>query len=481
MSLAMTKNWMEKIKVDIEAIVHELAQDIYNKNPDFFLGKSMGVHDHDTLMLMIREAVATREDIPFMEKEKITDRLMGMATGYGPLRPFFLGGINLPGLGFVPAHEITEVMVNPNPYGRPRVFCGYHGRLYYAGDHFFEDQTQVKNFIRKTVESAGRTFGEENAVVDAWLEDGSRLSAFGFKVCPTGFAFNIRKSPLLRPAMPISKLVAYQMFPTLVMEIIINLLVHGHANFGCFGPTDSGKTTVVRSAAEFFNETERVLIGEVSFEVALPHLPNCLNLVEVNVNGNRMVTMNNICDTILRNNPDRTIVGEIRGSESVGASEISETSSRGFITTGHAPTLEKLIMRLPKMFGRPGGMKLEREFVNGQLGSMFNFILFFDKVDIPNENATSEKDRTIGKRILTELAEIDEKGNHKTIISFDKKEFRNSNRKVFRWEYENPVSEHLLDSLYMHGAVIKPEYEDVKKADKYLYCPSGNENEVSVA
>lgn len=443
-------NWESLIKKEKEEAIDEVVQSIMAENPKIFEGAGA---DTDALRSLITTAVQKTPQIPAYEREKVVEILLGQAIGYGPLKPFFVGqiqGYN----GTIDAEDVTEVMVNPNASGRPRVFYGYRGRQWYAGDHFFEDHDEVKNYIQKVCEDSGRGFNEENSIVDAWLKDGSRLAAFGFKVSPIGPAFTIRKSPLVRPAMPLSKLVENGMFPQLAADMFKDLLVDGHANFGVFGRTDSGKTTVVRALGELFDPDERVMIGETSFELSFPHLPNCLNLVEVGFGDRKVITMGDINNTMLRNNPDRSIVGEIRAGEIVSASEVAEVTPGGFITTGHAGGVQELRSRFPKMFAR-GGMDLKFDHVDNQISSMFHFLLFFGK---PAD----------GIRTLTEFIEVTPDGEYNPIIMLDYDEYAKNKKR--RWIYNKAITAERLGKLAFEGGTIKPEHEQVK--EKYLY-PEG--------
>lgn len=442
-------NWQNIIRHDKDQALDEIVQSISRDNPNLF--NKAGTNNYDPILSVVQTAVFSAHQIPAHEKDKYVEILMGQAVGYGPLKPFFIGGIKGPGGVTINAIDITEVMVNPNPLGRPRVFYGWHGRQWYAGDQFFEDHNEVKNFIQKVCEDAGRGFNEENSIVDAWLKDGSRLAAFGFKVSPMGPAFTIRKSPLLRPAMPLSKLVEFGMFPQLASGMFKDLLVNGHANFGAFGRTDSGKTTVIRACGELFDPDERVMIGETSFEMSFPNLPNCLNLVEVGFGDRKIITMGDINNTMLRNNPDRSLVGEIRAGEIVSASEVAEVTPGGFITTGHAGSARELRSRFPKMFAR-GGMELKYEHVDDQISTMFHFLVFFDK---PSD----------GVRTLTEFIEVKPGGEYVPIIVLDYDEY--AAKKQRRWIYNQPISPERLSRLAFRGATILPEYENVK--EKYLY------------
>ncbi|WP_027365744.1 ATPase, T2SS/T4P/T4SS family [Desulfotruncus alcoholivorax] len=438
-----SRNWLEQIERQREKIIDEIATQLSREHPDLFEGKT----DLAGMEALIRNAVLTRKDLTPDEKEIAVREIMGQTTGYGVLQEFFTG----PG-----AEEITEVFTNPSADGIPKVFYGKRGRPWPAGKQYFRNNEELLRYCQKVCEDVGRPFTEDAPIVDAWLKDGSRIAVVGFKASPLGVSLTIRKSPTTRPPMPLQKLVEFGMLPQFVADLLVDLLVMGHANIGFFGRTDSGKTTFMRALATYINELERVFIAETSFEMYMPNLPNCVNLVEVVYGDKTIVDMTQLCKTMNRNNPDRAIVGEIRSKEIIAASQIASSTSGGFWTTGHAGTINDLRTRLFGMY-LDGGVQLPREFLDEIIASMFHFVIFLDK-----ETTTEE-----GKRTFMELVEIIPGEGYRTIIRFDTDEFTASGGKTRRWVYENPITRERLSMLAFRGGKVKPEYEQVK--EKYLH------------
>ncbi|MTI82345.1 MAG: CpaF family protein [Firmicutes bacterium] len=436
-----SKNWLEITQEEKKTIIDELSIAIFQKNT--WLGEKALIGEHRAKAEeVIRQEVAAHQKVAPNEIEEFVATIIGQATGYGKLDPFFNGP---------EAEDITEVMVNPSPEG-PRVFYGKEGRTHEAKQTLFRSDDEVRRYAQKICESAGRPFNEQNPIVDAWLPDGSRVAVMGFKACPLGTVITIRKSPLVRPPLPLEKMIESETFPPFVVELMVELLVKGHANLGVFGRTDSGKTTLLRALGLHIDPWERVLIGETSFELSFPHLRNCINLVEVTIGKTKYISMTDICEAFNRNNPDRTLVGEIRGAEIVAASEIAESTSGGFWTCGHAGSVNQLRQRMPKMFRR-GNVNLPMDMVDEQMQSMFHFLIFVDK-------------DTSGKRALMELVEVNEEG-YRPIIRFDTGELARSKGKTRRWIYENPITPERLGQLTFRGATMKDEYEKIH--EKYLY------------
>ncbi len=437
-------DWLETVEQDKEQIIDEVANQLSKEHPWLFSNISMDQDTQKELQQLVSNAVLTREDLAPEEAKDVIQTIIGQASGYGVLQDFFTPE----------AEDITEIFINPSADG-PKVFYGRNGKTHTASKQYFRNNEDVLRYCQKICEDVGRPFTEDASIVDAWLSDGSRIAAIGFKTSPLGVTATIRKSPLRRPPMPLEKLVEFDTLPQFAADMIADLIVTGKANVGVFGRTDSGKTTFLRSMATFIDPVDRTFIAETSLEMFMPHLPNCINLTEVVYGDTTIVDMSQLCRTMNRNNPDRSIVGEIRSKEIIAASQIASSTSGGFWTTGHAGDINDLRTRLFGMF-LDGGVQLPKDFLNETISSMFHFLIFLDK-----ETMTKDK-----KRTLMSIEEVTPNG-YKTIIRFDKEKFAETKGEVRRWVYENPISEEKLSKMAFNGAPIKPEYE--KPSYKYLY------------
>lgn len=439
-------DWLLVAEQQKEKIINEIASQLSRERPDLFHGQSLLSGKRDEIEAIVRQAVLTRKDLVHpSEAGKIVAAIMGQATGYGVLQEFFVG----PG-----AEEITEIFIVPSKDG-PKVFYGKHGRSWPAEKQYFRNNEEALRYFQKICEDVGRPFTEDAPIVDAWLPDGSRIAVIGFKTSPLGVAATIRKSPLTRPPMTLQKLVEFGMLPQFAADMLVDLFVRGHANIGVFGRTDSGKTTLLRALGLFIDPWERTFITETSFEMYMSNLLNVVNLIEVAYGDRTLVDMTQLCKTSNRNNPDRTVVSEIRSKEIIAASQIASSTSGGFWTSGHAGDVNSLRTRLWGMF-MDGGVNLPREFLDEVIASMFHFVIFVDK-----ETITEQRRRT-----LMEVVEVVPGEGYRTIIRFDTREFANTGGKTSRWIYENPVSPERLATLAFRGAKVKPEYEKI--TEKYI-------------
>lgn len=474
------QNWGRTIEQNTDAVVEEIVRELTRNNPELLKGKTPDRQDMANIETLIRSKVYDNTKLHLNEKDRVFKDLMGQATGYGELQEFFTGALKVDLNNFVDidaderrllklddfanfteidAIEVTEVMINPAPENqRPKVFFGLHGRPYYAGDHYFPNSEAVKIYGQRIASNAGRTFVKDDPMIDAWLPDGSRASIFGYDSTPFGTAITIRKNPLIRPSLTLEAMSLNSGFPVLVRDMLVDLIIPGYAKWASLGRTDSGKTTLVKAAGYHFDPRKRLMIGETSFELSFPNLPNCINLTEVVIGDTRLVDMSKICMVFLRSNPDRVIIGEIRGGEIVASSEIASATAGGFITTLHAGSVNELRRRFPKMYAR-GGMTLPTSEVDSEIATMFDFLFFFDK----------GRD---GKRTLMSMVEVveDDLGqiHHEIILRFDEQAFSQSNGKVRRWIYEKPISKKRLERMDFRGAKNIDTYAELPK-NKFLY------------
>lgn len=442
--------WIDRERQAKESIAEEIARELHEKHPELFDGSLFKTGNYRLAEELIRRAVLARSDVLPDEADGIVSAVMSQASGYGPLAEFFTPE----------AQEITEVLVNPTPDG-PRVWYGKHGRHKPAGKRYFADNEALKRWVRKVCEDAGRPLTADAPHVDAWLKDGSRLTVVGFGAVPLGMMVTLRKSPLRRPPMPLERLVESGMMPRFVADFLVDLLVKGHANVGVFGRTDSGKTTLLRALGLHIDPDERTLICETSFELFFPELENCVNLVEVRYGERRIVDMETLCNILNRSNPDRAIVGEIRGREITAASQMAASTSGGFWTTGHAGDVNSLRIALKGMF-RQAEQKPSREDLDEEISAMFHFLVFLDK-----EKLTPER-----KRTLMSVVEVLPGGGYSTIFRFDAEHFAATRGRERRWVYERPVSDERLAMLAFQGADVKPEYAKVE--ERYFYAEGGS-------
>ncbi|MCL6479394.1 MAG: Flp pilus assembly complex ATPase component TadA [Peptococcaceae bacterium] len=444
-------DWAERIQRDKENIIEELSKSVRKEHPWLATKKLVG-DDYDMAREIVKTAVFNSKELLHEERVEAINRIIGQLTGYGPLQDFFVGTVHVPGIGMVDASEITEIMVVPAPDKPPLVFFGCRGRRFYAGNHYFPDNQRLLEYCQKICDDSERPLVIDSPIQDAWLKDGTRVAVIAFGASPLGPTVTMRKSPLLRPPLPMEKLVKSNMLPEFAARLCRDLLVKGYAKIGIFGRTDSGKTTFMKAMALFYPKRKRIIIAETSYEFYLPGFDNCFNLVEVVSGGKVIVDMALLCNVINRSNPDISVVGELRSKEIVAALQIAASTSC-FLTTGHAGNIRDLRIRIAGMH-RDAGIELPRDSLDETIATLFDFIIFLGK-----ETRTEEE-----KRTLMSIEEVIP-GGYRTIIRFDFDEFAATGKR--RWIYENNVSKEMLSRLAFQGAELLPEYKEIKQ--KYLY------------
>ncbi|MEG6512404.1 ATPase, T2SS/T4P/T4SS family [Desulforamulus ruminis] len=446
-------DFRKQIEADREAMIHNVSQYLQEIKPEIF-EDGLNPNSWSVTHALIRESILSKYQLVPDEVDQVIKGVISKGSGWGPLTEFVVGRPD--------ADQITEVQVVPQGKNPPNVFYCKNGRPVYAGNHYFENShAAVENFCRKIIEGVDRELIKNAPIVDAWMKDMSRLAVAAFDVCPQGLSFSIRKSPLTLPPIPMGKMVQNGTLPRILMDMCQDLFVHGGASWCINGRTDSGKTALLKAILTYIKDIDkiqRVLIGETSFEMFLSELPNCYNMVETVVGGKKVVTMKDICQSANRNNPDWFVLSEIRGEEIGAAATIAESLSGKFASTFHAGGVREFQNKIFKLLPQ-GGINLPMQYVDSQIQSMYNFLLFQDK-------------DSLDKRTFMSLVEITEDG-YEEILVFDEDEYLASNGKVRRWIYNKPISKKRLAKLAFRGARNIDAYTEVK--EKYHYAEASEE------
>lgn len=239
--------------------------------------------------------------------------------------------------------KITEIMVN----GDDNIFIerqGYLIRTHYS----FHSKTRLKNYISRIVSSAGRQIDESNPIVDARLEDGSRINAVLEPVALNGPILTIRRFP--SEPLKMSDMIQNDTLDTEAAEFI-EKLVKAKYNIFISGGTGTGKTTMLNILTDFIPRDERIITIEDSAELQINHIPNIVRLETRNANTNRKgeISISDLIKTSLRMRPDRIIVGEVRREEAIDMLQAMNTGHDGSISTGHANSAYDMMSRLETM------------------------------------------------------------------------------------------------------------------------------------
>lgn len=243
---------------------------------------------------------------------------------------------------FIEDGSITEIMVN----GPKEIFYEREGRLY-RSDRHFRDQRRLEDVIQKIASGVNRVVNEANPIVDARLNDGSRVNVVLPPVSLSGPVLTIRKFPESRITM--EKLIEMGSITEEAAEYL-KVLVRAGYNIFVSGGTGVGKTTFLNALSDYIPATERIITIEDSAELQISNIPNIVRLEMRNANmeGNHAVTIRDLIKTSLRMRPNRIVVGEVRDAASIDMISSLNTGHFG-MSSGHANSPMDMLARLETM------------------------------------------------------------------------------------------------------------------------------------
>ena len=239
--------------------------------------------------------------------------------------------------------EITEIMVN----GAGDIFYEKYGHIC-RWDKFFESNEKLEDVIQQIVAGANRQVNEASPIVDARLADGSRVNVVLKPVALNGPILTIRKFP--EQPMSMERLIR-QGALTEDAAAFLEKLVRAKYNIFISGGTGTGKTTLLNALMGYVPKDERVITIEDSAELQIHNITNLVKLEARNAtaDGEHQVTIRDLIKSAMRMRPDRIIVGEVRGAESVDMIQAMSSGHDGSISTGHSGSPEEMLSRLETM------------------------------------------------------------------------------------------------------------------------------------
>ena len=293
--------------------------------------------------------------VPRPEKNKIAKELFDEICGFGPLEVLLADP------------TVSEIMVN----GAHSVYVERKGKLM-PSEVEFRDDAHVLNVIDRIVSPLGRHIDEATPMVDARLPDGSRVNAIIPPLALRGPTITIRK--FSRNALKIQDLIA---FGSLNMQMagFLEAAVRGRMNIVVSGGTGSGKTTLLNVLSAFIPDDERIVTIEDAAELQLrqAHVIT-LESRPANLEGKGSITIRDLVRNALRMRPDRVVVGEVRGGETLDMLQAMNTGHDGSLTTAHANTPRDLLSRLETMV-LMAGMDLPVRAIREQVSSAIDLVV----------------------------------------------------------------------------------------------------------
>lgn len=273
---------------------------------------------------------------------------------------------------FIDDVEITEIMVN----GKEHIFVEKNGVLTETGCSILSDE-KLNDLITQIVSKCNRRVNESSPIVDARLEDGSRINVVMSPISIDGSVITIRKFP--KDPITMDKLIQMESISKEAVLFLQRLVVAGY-NIFISGGTGSGKTTFLNALSGFIPSEERIITIEDSAELQLLGVPNLVRLETRNRNaeGCSEITIRDLIKTSLRMRPDRIIVGEVRGGEAVDLLQCLNTGHDGSMSTGHANSAADMLSRLETMVLM--GMDLPIEAVRRQIASGIDILVHLGRL-----------------------------------------------------------------------------------------------------
>ncbi|MCM1120914.1 MAG: CpaF family protein [bacterium] len=269
--------------------------------------------------------------------------------------------------------EITEVMIN----GYDTIFVEKSGKLMRLEEHF-ENNEDLVRIVQRFVSSMDRTVDASNPIVDARLEDGSRVHVVFPPVALDGATVTIRR--FSKNPMTVEKLLEYKSITPEVANFLQKVVASRHNVFVC-GGTGSGKTTFLNAISNFIPPWERIITIEDSAELQIKNIPNIVRMETKKANSKEAneITIRDLIKASLRMRPDRIVVGEVRGEEALDMLQAMNTGHDGSLSTGHANSPEGMLSRLETMV-LTGSADLPLEAIRQQIASAVDYIIHLSRL-----------------------------------------------------------------------------------------------------
>jgi pilus assembly protein CpaF len=295
------------------------------------LGRTTGDSAREEVLILIRSSVNS-EAVPlsFAEREQLSREILDEIFGLGPLEPLLKDP------------TISDILVNRFD----RVYVERSGKLEVTGLSF-KDNQHLMQIIDRIVSRIGRRVDESSPMVDARLQDGSRVNAIIPPLALDGACLSIRRfgrDPVTARNMLDNKTLTEPMLE------LLSAMVKGRLNLIISGGTGAGKTTVLNVLSGYIPNSERIVTIEDAAELQLKqeHVVR-LETRPPNIEGKGSVRMRQLVINSLRMRPDRIVVGEVRGEEAFDMLQAMNTGHEGSLTTVHANSPRDALARIENM------------------------------------------------------------------------------------------------------------------------------------
>jgi pilus assembly protein CpaF len=239
--------------------------------------------------------------------------------------------------------DITEIMIN----GPNNIFVEKKGRINKI-DERFESENRLNDIIQQIVAKTNRRVNESNPIVDTRLEDGSRVNVILPPIALEGPIVTIRK--FSKRGITIDDMISWGTISKEAADFLKMAVMAGY-NIFVSGGTGSGKTTFLNVLSNFIPKDERIVTIEDSAELKLDSVDNIVRMEtrQANSQGENVISIRDLIKASLRVRPDRIIVGEVRGGETLDMLQAMNTGHDGSMSTGHGNSPSDMMTRLETM------------------------------------------------------------------------------------------------------------------------------------
>jgi pilus assembly protein CpaF len=307
------------------------------------------------------------------ERERFVKEIQHEVFGLGPLEPLLQDP------------TISDILVN----GSGHIYIERRGKLEKTVARF-RDDAHLMRIIDKIVSAVGRRIDESSPLVDARLADGSRVNVIIPPLALDGPSVSIRRFGT--DPLTVENLVEYGALTPEIVELL-RAIVACRLNVLISGGTGAGKTTLLNVVSSFIPEDERIVTIEDSAELQLKqeHVVR-LETRPANIEGTGRIAQRDLVINSLRMRPDRIVVGEVRGAESLDMLQAMNTGHDGSLTTVHANTPRDALSRVETMVAM-AGLDMPQRSVRNQIASAINVVIQLSRL-------------SDGRRKLVSLQEI---------------------------------------------------------------------------
>jgi pilus assembly protein CpaF len=337
---------------ELKARVHNAC--IAKLGPELFKQDETELGDH-VFKAVSEELTLTGTPLTKEERRELVRQLTDDILGYGPLEQLLADD------------SVTEVMVN----AADRVYVERSGKIERTPVRFVDD-AHVMRIIDKIVSQVGRRVDEASPMVDARLPDGSRVNAIISPLALTGPTLTIRK--FSRDPYTINDLISFGTLSPRAAQFL-GACVRGKLNLLISGGTGTGKTTTLNAVSAFIPGDERIVTIEDAAELQLQqeHVIT-LESRPANIEGTGEIKIRELVRNALRMRPDRIIVGEVRGAETLDMLQAMNTGHEGSLTTIHANAPRDALSRLETLV-MTAGVELPHRAIREQIASAFDVLV----------------------------------------------------------------------------------------------------------